>query len=141
MSLVGLALLIWLGAWWVNTRLAASGWGGARLVAPVIFGLTVLAVWELVVRGLGVSAVILPPPSAIGAKFVNETGTLWVDFQQTALKGAASGYIIGCIAAFGAALAIDRSPFLQRGLLPIGNFVAALPIVGTAPILVGWLRR
>ena len=33
---------------------------------------------------------------------------------------------------------IDRSPFLQRGLLPVGNFVAALPIVGIAPIMVMW---
>ena len=33
---------------------------------------------------------------------------------------------------------ITRSPFLQRGLLPVGNFVAALPIVGIAPILVMW---
>ena len=33
---------------------------------------------------------------------------------------------------------IDRSKFLQRGLLPVGNFIAALPIVGTAPILVMW---
>jgi NitT/TauT family transport system permease protein len=33
---------------------------------------------------------------------------------------------------------IDRFPFLQRGLLPIGNFVAALPIIGMAPILVMW---
>jgi NitT/TauT family transport system permease protein len=36
------------------------------------------------------------------------------------------------------AVAVDRSDFLRRGLLPVGNFVAALPIVGTAPILVMW---
>jgi NitT/TauT family transport system permease protein len=36
------------------------------------------------------------------------------------------------------AIVIDRYPFLQRGLLPVGNFVAALPIVGMAPILVMW---
>ena len=29
-------------------------------------------------------------------------------------------------------------PFLRRGLLPVGNFVAALPIVGMAPIMVMW---
>jgi len=29
-------------------------------------------------------------------------------------------------------------PFLRAGLLPIGNFVAALPIVGIAPIMVMW---
>ncbi|MEQ9607085.1 MAG: ABC transporter permease, partial [Kiloniellaceae bacterium] len=28
--------------------------------------------------------------------------------------------------------------FLQRGLLPLGNFVSALPIVGVAPIMVMW---
>jgi NitT/TauT family transport system permease protein len=32
----------------------------------------------------------------------------------------------------------DRIPFLRRGLLPLGNLVAALPIVGVAPILVMW---
>ncbi|MFK5004438.1 ABC transporter permease, partial [Klebsiella pneumoniae] len=29
-------------------------------------------------------------------------------------------------------------PFLQRGLLPVGNLVSALPIVGVAPIMVMW---
>ena len=64
--------------------------------------------------------------------------TLWADFLQTAVKGALLGYLIGCGAAVLTAIAIDRSPFLQRGLLPVGNFVAALPIVGIAPIMVMW---
>ena len=63
---------------------------------------------------------------------------LWVDFRQTVLKGALSGFVIGVAAAFLTAILIDRSAFLTRGLLPIGNFVAALPIVGIAPILVSW---
>jgi NitT/TauT family transport system permease protein len=36
------------------------------------------------------------------------------------------------------AVLVDRVPFLRAGLLPIGNFVAALPIVGIAPIMVMW---
>ena len=124
--------------WQVNVLLANSNWRFSRYAVPLMFGLCVLYLWEALVWGLGVSPVILPPPSAIAATFVSATDVLWEDFKQTALKGALSGYIIGCVAAFGAALAIDRSGFLQRGLLPIGNFVAALPIVGTAPILVNW---
>ena len=54
------------------------------------------------------------------------------------LKGALLGFVIGALAAFATAIMIDRSGFLTRGLLPIGNFVAALPIVGIAPILVNW---
>jgi NitT/TauT family transport system permease protein len=63
---------------------------------------------------------------------------LWIDFVQTIVKGALTGYAIGAAAAVAVAVAVDRSPFLQRGLLPVGNFVAALPIVGIAPILVMW---
>jgi NitT/TauT family transport system permease protein len=33
---------------------------------------------------------------------------------------------------------VDRVPFLRRGLLPIGNLVSALPIIGVAPIMVMW---
>lgn len=136
MSWVLFSLAFWAGAWALNVRLAARGGGG--LIVPAIFGLTILVVWEGVVRGLGISPVILPPPSAIAARFAAEIPTLWADFNQTFVKGALRGYAIGCGAAVLTAIAIDRSPFLQRGLLPVGNFVAALPIVGIAPILVMW---
>ncbi len=36
------------------------------------------------------------------------------------------------------AILIDRVPFLQRGLLPLGTLISALPIVGIAPIMVMW---
>jgi NitT/TauT family transport system permease protein len=61
------------------------------------------------------------------------------DFQQTFLKAVLAGYAIGCLAGFVVAILIDRSPFLQkRGLLPLGNFVSALPVIGVAPIMVMW---
>src|SRR3546814_1190236 len=49
-----------------------------------------------------------------------------------------AGYALGCGSGFLVALLVDRVPFLQRGLLPPGNFVSALPIVGVAPIMVMW---
>lgn len=140
MSWVLISLLFWSAAWALNIWLVRHRADRAmtRVLVPVIFGLSVLVLWEGLVKGLGVSPIILPAPSAVLARFLSSTETLWIDFVQTALKGAVSGYLIGAGAAFAAAIAIDRSPFLKRGLLPIGNFVAALPIVGTAPILVGW---
>ena len=141
MTLVILSLLFWAGALWVNVRVAESRWRAtraARLGVPAIFGITVLVVWEGLVRGLEVPGVILPPPSAIAARFAGSLDILWVDFLQTFVKGALSGYVMGCGAAVLVAVLIDRSAFLQRGLLPVGNFIAALPIIGTAPILVMW---
>ena len=48
------------------------------------------------------------------------------------------GYIVGNLAGFVTAILADRVPFLRRGLLPIGNMVSALPIIGVAPIMVMW---
>jgi NitT/TauT family transport system permease protein len=104
----------------------------------LVFGATLIAVWEGIVRGLEISQVLLPAPSLIALRLVSSLDILWVDFVQTVLKGALSGYVLGCGAAFLIAVAIDRFPFLQRGLLPVGNFVAALPVIGMAPILVMW---
>ncbi|MEC9312009.1 MAG: ABC transporter permease, partial [Pseudomonadota bacterium] len=135
------AALVWIAGWWINSRLAnspAAKTQAVKLAVPLIFGVTVLIVWELLVRGLEVSMVILPAPSLIAARFATSIPILWQDFSQTFIKGALSGYIMGCVAALLMAVAVDRSDFLRRGLLPVGNFVAALPIVGTAPILVMW---
>lgn len=135
------SLAIWGLAWWANIVLSHSALvksRSGRLVVPAIFGATLLVVWEGMVRGLQVPGVILPPPTAIAAAFGANLPLLWTDFIQTFVKGALSGYAIGCGAAILVAVAIDRSPFLQRGLLPVGNFVAALPIIGIAPILVMW---
>ncbi|WP_415922039.1 ABC transporter permease [Tateyamaria sp. SN6-1] len=139
MNWVLVAVLIWAAGWALNIWLAR--WGGLRVVriaVPVVFGLTLVAMWEALVRGFGVSPVILPPPSTVAATFLASTDILWIDFQQTVIKGALRGFVIGTLAAFVTAILIDRSRFLTRGLLPIGNFVAALPIVGIAPILVNW---
>lgn len=110
----------------------------ARLMVPTLFGLGLIVLWEGAVRGFAINPVILPAPSQIAQRFGEVPHILWVDFQQTILKGALSGYIMGCSAAVLLAIGIDRSVFLQRGLLPLGNFVAALPIVGIAPIFVMW---
>ncbi|WP_127751602.1 ABC transporter permease [Devosia sp. 1566] len=112
--------------------------GGLGLLIPLTFGLAILVTWEAITRGAGVPQVILPPPSQIGSRIAASLPTLWTDFQQTFLKAVLAGYAIGCGVGFLVAILIDRSPFLKSGLLPLGSFVSALPIVGVAPIMVMW---
>jgi NitT/TauT family transport system permease protein len=139
MSWVIGAVVFWAVAWALNVRLAGRVRGRVgQMAVPALFGVTVLVVWEFMVRGLEVSPVILPTPSMIWAKIAGSLPILWEDAVQTVLKGALTGFVIGAVAALVVAVLIDRSPFLTRGLLPVGNFVAALPIVGIAPILVMW---
>jgi len=139
------ALVFWAAMWWLNQRLVAIDPGTntalartINLTVPAVFGVTVFVLWEGVTRGLEVPTVLLPPPSMIWDRIMNSLPVLWADFQQTFLKAVLAGYVLGCGSGFAVALAIDRSPFLQRGLLPLGNFVSALPIIGVAPIMVMW---
>ena len=135
------ALGFWLACWVVNASLARSRFAAqksVRIAIPVLFGFAILALWQGIVTGLSVPEVILPAPSSIGVAIGANLPTLWADFVQTILKGAFSGYILGAGSAFAVAILVDRVPFLRAGLLPIGNFVAALPIVGIAPIMVMW---
>jgi len=139
-----LALLFWAMAWAFNEWLVRQNPRSAALrraigiAVPTVFGIAVLVMWEGIVRGFQIPSVLLPPPSMIWARIVGSVPILWADFQQTFLKAVLIGYALGCGAGFVVAILIDRSPFLQRGLLPLGNFVSALPIIGVAPIMVMW---
>jgi NitT/TauT family transport system permease protein len=134
----------WGAAWLAVARLASfrphdkTASRAFDLVIPLLFGAFVFYLWEVAVRGFGVPPVLFPPPSLIAVRFFGSLWTLWQDFFQTFILGVLSGYVIGCGAGFLVAIIAHRYTFLGRGLLPIGNFVSALPIVGIAPIMVMW---
>lgn len=139
-----LVIAVWLLAWRLVTDLAlieptarAPVWA-QRIVVPFAFGLAILFLWEVLVRGFAVPPILMPPPSAIWARIVTSSAALYADFQQTFLKAVLAGFTIGSLLGFLVALIVDRVPFLKRGLLPIGNLVSALPVVGIAPIMVMW---
>ena len=112
-------------------------WVGA-LVVPGLFGLLLLWLWQVLTVGFDVPPVLLPSPARIGQQLAGNTGLLWQDFRQTFLKSVLAGFTLGSGAGFVVAVLVDRSPFLQRGLLPLGSLVSAIPIVGIAPIMVMW---
>jgi NitT/TauT family transport system permease protein len=139
-----LLLTSWLLAWALVSQLSAikprAGPAGflLKLAIPLIFGAWLLIFWQVIVIALQVPFVLIPPPSAIWLKLTSSVPILIADFRQTILKAVIAGYVMGCGAGFLVAILVDRVPFLQRGLLPVGNLVSALPIIGIAPIMVMW---
>jgi NitT/TauT family transport system permease protein len=139
-----LTLATWFIAILTVSQLAAftprsRGWRRLQdLVIPLLFGAFVLYLWEVAVRGFGVPHVLMPSPSATAARFTASLPVLAEDFVQTFVRGVLPGYAIGCGSGFLIAIVANRFAFLGRGLLPLGNFASALPIVGIAPIMVMW---
>jgi NitT/TauT family transport system permease protein len=135
LALIGLLLFAWI----VMSDLAAMKRNRWRDIAiPLIFGLLLVYLWQAVVVGFQVPKVLLPAPTAIAAAIRVGAAMLWDDFAQTFLKSVLAGFVIGNAVGFLTALLADRYPFLQRGLLPLGNFASAVPIIGIAPIMVMW---
>ena len=122
-------------------RVAAIQGTGNGLYAGLtaaLFGLWVLYFWQLLVVAAEVPRVLLPSPALIASSLWENMATLGGDFVQTVVKAVLIGWTLGCALGFLVAIAIDRMPFLQRGLLPIASLTSAIPLVAVAPIAVMW---
>jgi len=138
------AMAFWVAAWLANLWLVGlrpdnrAVAQGINLLIPALFGAALIALWEGITVGFNIPSILLPAPSLIWERITNSVDILWADFYQTYMKAVLAGYALGCGSGFLAAIVVDRVPFLRKGLLPVGNLVAALPIVGIAPIMVMW---
>lgn len=135
---IGLTLLATAAGLQALSSLAEGSGTGAAIATPALFAAMIFFLWEMVTRGFAVPPILLPPPSAIAAAFVASLPDLVLDVQYTVLYAAIPGFLIGTGLGLVTAVAVDRSPFLQRGLMPLSSLAAVLPIVGVAPIMIMW---
>jgi NitT/TauT family transport system permease protein len=138
-----------MNALWLVLMLAAAVFSvrrcaaieGPRWAGPLtagLFGVWLLVFWQFGVTAFEVPRVLLPAPSAIAESLYEHAGTLGRDFVQTVLKAVVSGWVLGSALGFAVGVAIDRLPFLQRGLLPVASLTSTIPLVAVAPIMVMW---
>jgi NitT/TauT family transport system permease protein len=135
---LALAALLLLAGISVRRCAALDGarWYGSLTAA--LAGLWVLLFWQVGVRAFDVPRVLLPAPSTIVQSMADQAGVLAGDFVQTVLKSVVTGWALGSALGFALGVAIDRLPFLQRGLLPLAALTSTVPLVAVAPIMVMW---
>lgn len=132
-----LATLV-LAGWSVQRTAALDGQRWLGTATAALFGLWVLFFWQIGVTLYQVPRVLLPAPSFILQALVDRWDVLAGDFVQTVLKAVLIGWALGSGLGFAVGVAIDRAPFLQRGLLPIASLTSTVPLVAVAPIAVMW---
>ena len=133
-----LAGMLALAGWTVRACAALDGRAIYGSLTAGLFGLWLVYFWQLLVTAFDVPRVLLPAPSFIVQAMAEQWPVLWTDFVQTVLKSVLTGWLLGCGLGFAVAVAIDRLPFLQRGLLPLASLTSTVPLVGVAPIAVMW---
>ena len=102
MSWLAGAMIFWAAAWLANVKLANGPWSGTRavrLIVPLLFGLTLLILWEGLVRGLSISPVILPACTATRRSAICTISSSWWVTNSTGTPNrAGSAAISGRIA-------------------------------------------
>ncbi|NRF66627.1 ABC transporter permease [Aquincola sp. S2] len=133
-----LLVTLLLAAWSVRRVAALDGHRAYGTATAALFGLWVVYFWEVSVSLYQVPRVLLPAPSFIVQALIDRWDILAGDFVQTVLKAVLIGWALGCGLGFAVGVAIDRAPFLQRGLLPLASLTSTVPLVAVAPIAVMW---
>lgn len=116
-----------------------SEWGQQLAAAstPVLFGVGLIALWELIVWLFAVPMYLLPPPSAIAEQFVLRFGMLmeytWVTGMETFV-----GFFLAILIGVPLGLLVAFSPLLRRTLYPLAVSLEMVPKIVFAPVFISW---
>ena len=116
------------------------GIGWWRAAAPMLVGVVLLALWEVLVRVEQIPRYILPGPLLIAKSLWTDgpslLGSLLVTWQLT-LAALAATVILGSAIA----LLFSLSRLLELSLFPYAVILQVTPLVAIAPLIMIWVRQ
>lgn len=112
------------------------------IAPPILFFLALVAVWELAARKAGVSAVLLPAPSAVANYLQHALGTgELLSATGVTLKRLVTGYFIGLVAGIPLGLLTARFGFARNTLGVVALGLQTLPSVCWVPLSLLWFGQ
>ena len=101
--------------------------------------IAVIAIWELAARQFGLSALVLPAPSAVALSLWSglASGYFWPHLRAT-LQALLLGLLIGSAVGLLAGMALAESELLERVLKPYVVVSQVVPKLALAPLFVLW---
>jgi NitT/TauT family transport system permease protein len=112
----------------------------------ILVAVSVLAVWEVFVTAFNIQQFLLPKPSLIASKFMEEinlfrgadTRSLLFEATGATFREAIGGLIIGCGAGILVALITARWTIITEATMPFAIAANSVPIIAFAPIMNNW---
>ena len=104
------------------------------IVAPLVFGVAFIALWEGAVKGFDLKPYFLAAPSKIMEQFLKNTTRIW---EATAVSGgnALVGLVIGTILGVAMSFILSRFRFLSQIITPLAISLNAIPIFVLVAVL------
>lgn len=101
---------------------------------PILFGLTFLGVWELIVAVYDIKTFLLPAPSAILSALGDNVGSVW-DAVRVTGANAFVGLVLGTVVGVAMSFALMRFRILNDLVTPLAVALNAIPIIIVVPVL------
>jgi NitT/TauT family transport system permease protein len=114
-----------------------NGWR-TRLRSSLLFAALLLA-WEWASRELGLSALVLPAPSAIFRSLWNglASGYFWPHIRSTGVE-LLLGLVTGCVIGFASGVVMAESKLLRGVLMPYVVVSQVIPKLALMPLFILW---
>jgi NitT/TauT family transport system permease protein len=96
-----------------------------------------LIIWEVIVVVFNIQGFLLPRPTVIASRFVEQFSIIVSDGLFT-MREAVGGFFIGSILGMLVALATSRWASISEGVMPFAIAINSTPIVALAPIMNNW---
>lgn len=113
----------------------ALRWLAYYVVPPAVTFAFVIACWEAYVSWRDISILVVPAPTDVGERFLDDPGYFWREGWWTFYE-ATLGLIAGSAAAVGLAVLMAHSRLLERAIFPLAIVIKVTPIVAIAPVLI-----
>ena len=106
-----------------------------HVIPPVVALIGVFLFWEFYVQWRDIAIIVVPPPSAVWERFIEDPAFFWREGGWT-LYEATLGLLLGSAFAIAMAVAMAHSSLAERTLFPLAIIIKVTPIVAVAPVLV-----
>ena len=107
------------------------------LVPPVAVGVGGLILWESALVILKPQAFVLPRPSVIAGKVVDQWSAIVTATSNTGFI-AVTGLVAGAMLGIALAVLVSRFRIVSEAVTPVAVAVNAIPIIALAPIFNNW---
>lgn len=112
----------------------------AQVIPPLLLFVSVVAVWDLLVRFEVVSTFILPSPLGVVDSLLGllPTSLLWTNAALTMYETLA-GFTVGSGLAFALAVLSSLWPYFRKMVYPYMIALQVTPRIAVTPVIIAWL--
>lgn len=110
-----------------------------RVLPPLLFGILVLLLWEVMVRVNNIPFYILPSPILVGQTLIKDWASLYPSLLVT-VTITLSALTAATIAGVALAVLFAQSKWVENCLFPYAVILQVTPIVAIAPLIIIWVQ-